>query len=174
MKHGFAIARVFPGELNALVKGLMQKTNISNPIEVVRSMNAGEWTLIRNVSGATSSPKLPLYEFVDLPCDIPDSLIIAMYLDGVDGIPRNVFTDEEIEAFQEAQSKGEEGPLLTDGRYNIFYSITTDDECKDEYPTSVDAARWDSNLGKNGNWSIAPDWAGIVQNKGSRIFRRAR
>jgi hypothetical protein len=172
MKHGFAISRVFPGELNALVKGLMQKTNIDNPAEVVRSMNAGEWTLTRNTSVLKSSSKLPLYEFVDLPCDIPDSLIIAMYLDGVDGVPRNVFSEEEIYAFMEVQSKGEEGPLLTDGRYNIFYSLTTDDEYKDEFPVSVDAAQWSAP----GKWSIGPDWSkpDRVQHKGSRIFRRVR
>lgn len=169
MKHGFAIARVFPGELNALVKGLMQKTNISDPIEVVRSMNAGEWTLTRNVSGATSSSKLPLYEFVDLPCDVPDSLIIAMYLDGVDGIPRNVFTREEVRAFREAQSKGEEGPLLTDGGQNVFYSLTVDDEYKDDEPVSVDGVGW-----MDGGWWTGPNWAGILQRKGSRVFRRAR
>ena len=99
-----------------------------------------------------------------------------MYLDGVDGIPRNVFTEDEIDAFMEAQSKGEEGPLLTDGRDNIFYSLTTEEEYKDRCPVSVDAAQWISRLQKDGRWLIGPDWSNPdrERSKGSRIFRRAR
>lgn len=42
----FAIAEVMPGKLNALVKNLMKATGITDPNEVVRSINAGEWNIV--------------------------------------------------------------------------------------------------------------------------------
>lgn len=42
----FVIAEVMPGRLNALVKNLMKATGISDPNEVVRSINAGEWNIV--------------------------------------------------------------------------------------------------------------------------------
>ncbi len=49
----FVIAEVMPGKLNALVKNLMKATGITDPNEVVRSINAGEWNI---VSSSTTKP----------------------------------------------------------------------------------------------------------------------
>lgn len=43
----FAISKVFPGDLNALVKNLMRVTGVTDPNEAVRQVNAGEWELVR-------------------------------------------------------------------------------------------------------------------------------
>ena len=54
-KNGeFAIANVLPGKLNALVKNLMRMMGISDPIEAVRRINAGEWivsTVVNYITG---------------------------------------------------------------------------------------------------------------------------
>ena len=173
MKQAFAIARVFPGDLNALVKNLMKKTNIHDPAEVVRSVNAGEWSLSRvmNIGDTTLGTKLPLYEFVDLPCGVPDSLIISMYLDGVDGVPTNLFTYEEIRRFMKAQAEGEDGPLLTDGRPNIFYYPLSQEEVEEHESAPASVAEICFH---DGGWSDGPQYAIFEQQKGSRIFRRAR
>lgn len=47
--EGFAISRVCTGDLNALVKNLMKATGIQDANEVIRSINAGEWQLVRIV-----------------------------------------------------------------------------------------------------------------------------
>ncbi len=43
----FAISKVFPGDLNALVKNLIRITGVTDPNEAVRQVNAGEWELVR-------------------------------------------------------------------------------------------------------------------------------
>lgn len=43
--EGFAISRVYPGDLNALVKNLMKAMSITDPNEAVRRVNSGEWAL---------------------------------------------------------------------------------------------------------------------------------
>lgn len=43
----FAIAKVLPGNLNALVKNLERLTGVTDPNEAVRQVNAGEWELVR-------------------------------------------------------------------------------------------------------------------------------
>ena len=50
----FAIAEVFPGRLNALVKNLMSQMAISDPNEAVRRVNAGEWVVIKVVESILS------------------------------------------------------------------------------------------------------------------------
>jgi len=41
----FAIAEVFPGRLNALVKNMMRQMDINDPNEAVRRVNSGEWVV---------------------------------------------------------------------------------------------------------------------------------
>lgn len=43
----FAIAEVFPGKLNALVKNIMKQTGVSDPNEAVRLINSGECVISR-------------------------------------------------------------------------------------------------------------------------------
>jgi len=56
----FAISEVKAGRLNALVKNLMRVTGISDPEEVIRSINADEWTLTRKFVGGLSAPSDPI------------------------------------------------------------------------------------------------------------------
>ncbi|KKR19846.1 MAG: hypothetical protein UT50_C0028G0008 [Candidatus Moranbacteria bacterium GW2011_GWA2_39_41] len=49
-KSQFAIAKVMPGELNALVKNLMSQMKITDPNEAVRCINSGEWLVAPAVS----------------------------------------------------------------------------------------------------------------------------
>ena len=45
MNDGFATARVYPGDTDALIKNLMHQMDISDPNEAVRRVNAGEWVV---------------------------------------------------------------------------------------------------------------------------------
>ena len=45
MSTKFAIAEVFPGRLNALVKNIMRQTGKTDPNEAVRLVNSGEWVV---------------------------------------------------------------------------------------------------------------------------------
>ena len=45
MSTEFAIAEVFPGKLNALVKNIMRQTGETDPNEAVRLVNSGEWVV---------------------------------------------------------------------------------------------------------------------------------
>ena len=45
----FAIAEVFPGKLNALVKNIMKQTRVDDPNEAVRLVNSGEWVISKMV-----------------------------------------------------------------------------------------------------------------------------
>ncbi len=43
----FAISDVAPGKLNSLVKNLMKQMKIADPIEAVRRVNSGEWSVVQ-------------------------------------------------------------------------------------------------------------------------------
>jgi hypothetical protein len=45
MSTEFAIAKVLPGTLNALVKNIMRQTGATDPNEAVRLVNSGEWVV---------------------------------------------------------------------------------------------------------------------------------
>jgi hypothetical protein len=45
MENEFAIASLTTGKLNALVKNIMRQTGVNDPIEAVRLVNSGKWTL---------------------------------------------------------------------------------------------------------------------------------
>jgi hypothetical protein len=49
MSNTFVIAKVFPGNLNALVKNMMKETGIKDPNEVVDSFNSGKWSLVKKI-----------------------------------------------------------------------------------------------------------------------------
>jgi len=46
-KSLFTIARLETGKLNALVKNLMTRMNIDDPVEAVRRVNSGEWVVVK-------------------------------------------------------------------------------------------------------------------------------
>ena len=44
-ENPFAISRVYPGDLNAMVKNIMRQMDINDPSEAVRRINSGEWVV---------------------------------------------------------------------------------------------------------------------------------
>src|SRR3989344_1804540 len=65
MKNCFVTARVYPGDMNALVKNLMRQMKIDNPNEAVRRVNSGEWIVSESVQTASPEPVLDFIMRVD-------------------------------------------------------------------------------------------------------------
>jgi hypothetical protein len=53
MSDGFVTARVYPGDMNALVKNMMKAMGVTDPNDAVSSFNRGEWQLVKSARAVT-------------------------------------------------------------------------------------------------------------------------
>ena len=51
---GFVIARVYPGDINAMVKAVMKTMGIDNPNEAVWRIKVGQWVAVPVTNPATT------------------------------------------------------------------------------------------------------------------------
>lgn len=103
-------------------------------------------------------------DFVNLPRNMSDCVIIAEYFSSGEEVRKHAFTLDQIADLIDAQNNGEDGALLNNGYANIFYVVG-----KNNILFAV-GVRWSSG---NSNWSI--DAFDLVEayhwDDGHRVFR---